>query len=180
MSGYNAEFGIPNGDKDETPTPEPITNMPVPYNDWEFNSLLGGYKADEYLEEKDMGDLSAYDVAKLVQTVRTLQRKLNREIDADDWRLQHIWERAGEIANGRGYCDVFDTIMEELGTGYVREAEFCLTVTVTRTYDVHLNAPRNSGHYELEELIGEVLTVEDVEQNECTDVNISLENFEQQ
>jgi len=56
---------------------------------------------------------------------------LGNDIDASDSRLTHIWERAAELANERNYCDVFDSFMGELGTGFTRSREYYVNVVVT-------------------------------------------------
>jgi hypothetical protein len=54
-------------------------------------------------------------------------------IEPSDQRLRKIWERAAEIATDRGYCDEFDYVMAELGTGFTRERHYYVEVEVTRT-----------------------------------------------
>lgn len=180
MSGYNAEHGIPAGDKDEAPTPEPIvlTNMPEPYKEYEFNALLGSYRADELLEEQHMGNLSEYDTAKLVQTVRSLFRKQWADIPANDSRLEHIWEKAGELADSKGYCDVFEYFMNELGTGYAREKEGYATVEVTLTMTVSVPHSLKHGEsysdIELDSyIVNEALECSDMSYAEVTDWNVT-------
>lgn len=151
MSGYSAEYGIPAGDRNEeladlpaeTPAPIILTNKPEGYSAWEFMGMLSSrYSNDELIEEQEMGDIDAFDKARLIQTVRGLIRIANRDIQPDDYRLNHIWERAGEIADGRGYCDVFDSIMEELGTGYTREEAMVSYVDLTITVPVYVTVKR--------------------------------------
>ena len=160
MSGYNAEYTAPRDNEEladlpaETPAPIILTNKPEPYKVWEFMGMLSSrYSNDDLIEEQEMGDFSQFDMARLIQTVRNLARLANKDISADDHRLTHIWESASEIADRRGYCDVFDSIMEELGTGYTREMEYCVTVSETIKYDVHVTAPRNATQADIEELI---------------------------
>lgn len=54
-------------------------------------------------------------------------------IEPSDQRLRKIWERAAEIATDRGYCDEFDYMMTELGTGYNRQRDYYVEVEVTRS-----------------------------------------------
>ena len=149
MSGYNAEYGIPAGDNDNaeetTVAPIILTNKPAPYNAWEFMGMLSSrYLADELIEEQEMGDFEQYDKARLIQTVRNLINISNRIIQADDHRIAHIWESAGEIADQKGYCDVFDSFMDELGTGYAREEDMVTYVNVSVTIPVYTTVRKGS------------------------------------
>lgn len=187
MSGYNAEYGIPAGDRDNaeetTATPEPIVLTPEPevvepLAPWNVPNALNYYgstwepltkeKADELVAEGEL------DITRLLATVRHLLWQNRRDIQADDHRLTHIWEQAAEIADRRGYCDVYDSIMEELGTGYAREVELCVTVTETVTYDVHVTAPRNADQRDIEELIEDI----DLDDFSETDREREVRNWE--
>ena len=64
----------------------------------------------------------------------------NEQISADDERLTDFWERAHSVADDHGYCEVFDTIVTELG-GPQREVE--LSVEVTMTFTVPITIGRN-------------------------------------
>lgn len=153
MSGYNAEISQPAENDDEELKP---------YSAYELRDAL---------------TLLEYDKARLLLTARHLVDESRKPIQADDYRLQHIWEQAGEIANDKGYCNVFDEFMSELGTGYERTREYCLTVQVTRTYDVHVTAGRDANMYDLNEAL-DGWSVEDIESNENTDSDWEITNWE--
>jgi hypothetical protein len=177
MSGYNAEHGIPAGDRDnteETPAPEPV--YVLPYNPWEFSETHYGTTFAQMTagQAEVEADHQEWDVKRLLATIRHQSWQLRQTIQADDHRIQHIWEKAGEIADQKGYCSVFDEIMEELGTGYAREVEYCVTVTETKTYDVHVTASRNADQRDIEELISEV----DLSDWSETDSEIEVQNYE--
>ena len=165
MSGYNAEYGIPAGDRDNaeettaTPAPIELVEEPKPYAPWDTGTFA---------------NIDELDKARLLATVRELQKNANKDISADDHRLIHIWESAADIADRRGYCDVFDSIMDELGTGYTREQEYCVTVTETVTYDVHVTAPRNATQEDIEELV-EYIDLDDWSE---TDRDREVTNYE--
>ena len=162
MSGYNAEYSAPRETEleDLPATLEPIVLNPEPelvktYNVWEFPTEC--YSATFEPMTVEQGEIALskgeWDVTRLLATVRHQSWMLRRDISADDPRLTHIWESASEIADRRGYCDVFDSIMDEIGTGYTREMEYCVTVSETIKYDVHVTAPRNATQSDIEELI---------------------------
>jgi hypothetical protein len=54
-------------------------------------------------------------------------------IEADDFRLVPIWERACEIACNANHCSEFDDMMVELGTGFTRTKTYSVDVEVTLT-----------------------------------------------
>lgn len=161
MSGYNAEYTAPRDNETEEATPAPIelVEEPKPYAPWDTGTFA---------------NLEELDKARLLATVRELRIEANKPIQADDHRVAHIWEQAGEIADRRGYCDVFDSFMDELGTGYTREAEFCVTVTETVTYDVHVTAPRDSSQSDIEALIEDI----DLNDWEDTEREVEVTNYE--
>ena len=145
MSGYNAEYSAPR----ETELEDlPATLEPIVLEAEEERTLPVKMRhiATEmwkertpYPEAQELANLAfevQQELAKLEEAqnlVEELRAELRKErmndIPADDHRLTHIWESASEIADRRGYCDVFDSIMEELGTGYTREMEYCVTVS---------------------------------------------------
>ena len=161
MSGYSAEYGIPAGDREEmadlpAETPEPEVKFVarvIPSYELPFIVSDTPLAWDGIPEEK----LAEFNKQDLLETIRhwanLYSNERRNDISADDHRLTHIWESASEIADRRGYCDVFDSIMEELGTGYTREMEYCVTVSETIKYDVHVTAPRNATQSDIEELI---------------------------
>lgn len=67
--------------------------------------------------------------------------KLSAQVDASDPRLTEMWERAGEIADRRGYCSVYDELAEELGAP-TRSVDVTARITVTRTqtFTVYVSA----------------------------------------
>ena len=168
MSGYNAEISQP-AEKDDEPTsatlhnPAEFTPRVMPYASHELPQYSG-------FEDVRLGAVATnnLDPDRLLATIREMQLEARKPIQADDYRLQHIWEQAGEIANDKGYCNVFDEFMSDLGTGYERTREYCLTVQVTRTYDVHVTAGRDANMYDLNEAL-DGWSVEDIESNENTD-----------
>ena len=163
MSGYNAEYTAPQDNEElaelpaETPAPETPALVET-YGTWEFPEHCYGSTFVPMTEEQGNTALTKadWDTKKLLATIRHLSWQLRQDIAANDSRLLSIWERAGEIADSRGYCDVFDSIMDELGTGYQREYEYCVTVVETIKYDVHVTGPRNATQSDIEELIGDV------------------------
>jgi hypothetical protein len=76
-------------------------------------------------------DLHRECEAKLTQLAETVTR-LSQPIEADDHRLTDLWERAGEIADRRGYCSVYDELAEELGAP-TRSVSGEVVVEVTRS-----------------------------------------------
>jgi hypothetical protein len=167
MSGYNAEYTAPRDNEEladlPAETPEPIIleaeeekTLPV-----QMRHLGLAMNSEHSQELFDLAFTVSQELEKLekaealVEELRNEMRQMRlNDISADDHRLTHIWESAAEIADRRGYCDVFDSIMDELGTGYTREMEYCVTVTETVTYDVHVTAPRNATQSDIEELVG--------------------------
>ncbi len=158
MSGYNAEYTAPRDNEEladlPAETPAPIVLVET-YNVWEFPTECYSATFEPMTDEQAEIALTKgnWDTKKLLATVRNLSWQLRRDIPADDPRLTHIWESASEIADRRGYCDVFDSIMDEIGTGYTREMEYCVTVVETIKYDIHVTAPRNADQSDIEELI---------------------------
>lgn len=161
MSGYNADYTAPRDNETEEATPAPIelVEEPKPYAPWDTGTFA---------------NIEELDKARLLATVRELQKNANKPIQADDHRIAHIWESAGEIADQKGYCDVFDTFMDELGTGFTREMEYCVTVTETVTYDVHVTAPRNATQEDIEERVEDM----DLDDWSETDRDREVVNYE--
>ena len=133
MSGYNAEYTAPREteleDLPATLAPIELVEEPKPYAPWDTGTFA---------------NLEELDKARLLATVRELRIEANKPIQADDHRIAHIWEQAGEIADQKGYCDVFDSFMDELGTGYAREESMVTYVTVTVTVPVYTIVRRGS------------------------------------
>lgn len=124
MSGYNADIAQPE-------EREPIIGQPI-----EEAPIQSGENVETMADKLLARTTFAPDELMNVVTTLKAQRDaihLNRinDIQADDHRIQHIWEHAGEIADRRGYCDVFESIMIELGTGYTRTVEGYAQVEVT-------------------------------------------------
>ena len=65
-------------------------------------------------------------------------------IDADDFRLTHIWDKAGELATNAGHCSEFDDMMHELGTGYTRTKTYSVDIEVTLTRIVSVTVTCNA------------------------------------
>jgi hypothetical protein len=188
MSGYNAEYTAPRDEEleDLGATLPPIVLKDV--EEVEEKTLpvqmrhLGLAMNSEHSQQLfDLAFEVSQELAKLEaltqkneELVESLRQSRFGDIQPHDHRLAHIWERAGEIADSRGYCDVFDSIMEELGTGYTREMEYCVTVTETKTYDVHVTGPRNATQHDIELLIDEVRLDDYAE----TDSEIEVTNYE--
>lgn len=156
MSGYNAEYSAPREteleDLPATLAPivlgQPIESAPIQMGE-NVETVCEKIQSRESFTAEERQNLT-----NILKSQRDMIHKLRTEdISADDYRLTHIWESASEIADRRGYCDVFDSIMEEIGTGYTREMEWCVTVTETIKYDVHVTAPRNATQSDIEELI---------------------------
>lgn len=133
MSGYNAEYGIPSGDREENPI---ILGQPI-----EQAPIQSGENVETMADK--LSTRTTFTPEELMNVVTTLKaqrdtihRNRINDIPVDDPRLTHIWERAGEIADSKGYCDVFDTIMDELGTGFSRTVEGYAQVEVTLTLTV--------------------------------------------
>lgn len=80
-----------------------------------------------------------------VERLRAEVLRLSSDIDdVNDYRLLPIWQKAGECADSRGYCSVFDEVLNDMGvTTYAREVDVCVTVTQTITYDIHVRVPKN-------------------------------------
>ena len=161
MSGYNAEYTAPRDNEElaelpaETPAPEtkfvarviPSYELPMIISDTPL--------AWDGIPEEKLAEFNKQDLLETIRHWANLYSNERRnDISAYDHRLTHIWESASEIADRRGYCDVFDSIMDEIGTGYTREMEYCVTVVETVTYDVHVTAPRNATQSDIEELVG--------------------------
>lgn len=81
----------------------------------------------------------AWDLALAEQTVRNLRAEVGRlsaeltdertrQIDGSDYRLTSFWERAGELADEAGHCQVYDELAEALG-GEPRRQDYDVTVT---------------------------------------------------
>lgn len=133
MSGYNADISQP-AEKDDEPTPTPtyVQNL----GQWELPNEIGSFYSSEFsnLTEEEMSEVIANNTLELPRLLATLRRmwwERRQEIQADDSRLTHIWEKAGEIAENKGYCTVFEEFMSELGTGYAREEEGYAEVRAT-------------------------------------------------
>ena len=76
------------------------------------------------------------DCLDTIQRLRVEIRQLRTEdIEASDSRLSTMWEKAGEIADRRGYCSVYDELAEELGAP-TRTVDGVATITVTRTQTI--------------------------------------------
>ena len=152
MSEYNAEYGIPAGDRDENATPEPIVLEPItiePAREWQLPQSIRHYGTVwTPLTEEDanaaVAEFGTDELPALFALVRRLVWQSRQNIDADDFRLTHIWERAGEIADQKGYCGVFDEIMDQLGTGYERTIDVNVTVSVNTTVTIPVTMPRNA------------------------------------
>lgn len=124
MSGYNADIAQPE-------EREPIIGQPI-----EEAPIQAGENIETMADK--LAKRSRFTPEELMHVVTTLKAQrdaIHRNrvtgIQADDPRLTHIWEQAGEIADRRGYCDVFESIMEELGTGFSRTVEGYAVVEVT-------------------------------------------------
>lgn len=79
------------------------------------------------------------DLADAEQTVRQLRAEVERlrreltdertrQIDGSDYRLTEFWERAGDLADEAGHCQVYDELAEALG-GEPRRQDYDVTVT---------------------------------------------------
>lgn len=173
MSGYNAEYGIPAGDRNEE-TPTIILGQPI-----EHAPIQSGENVSTMAEKLETR--TEFTKEELLYVANTLKAQRDQahtarisDIPANDSRLNHIWETAGEIADRKGYCEVFDEIMDELGTGWTRDVEYCVTVTETKTYDVHVTGPRNADQQDIELLIDQV----DLDDWSETDTEIEVQNYE--
>lgn len=67
------------------------------------------------------------------------------QIEANDFRLTHIWEKACEIACNANHCSEFDDMMSELGTGFTRTKTYNVDVEVTLTRIVSVSVTCNYG-----------------------------------
>ncbi len=145
MSGYNAEYTAPRDE--ETPEPIVLPETVTPMAPWNVPTELNLYGSTfEPMLKEDADKLIAegtVDVAQLMATMRQLLWASRQTIQADDYRIAHIWEQAGEIADQKGYCDVFDTFMDDLGTGYAREEEVVAWVDVTVKIPVPITMRRD-------------------------------------
>ncbi len=150
MSGYNAEYTAPQDNEELAELPATLEPIVLEKSELE--------KAQELIEE-------------LRNELRTMRFA---DIPAHDHRLTHIWESAAEIADQKGYCGIFDEIMEELGTGFTREMEYCVTVTETVTYDVHVTGPRNATQSDIEEMVADI----DLDDWSETDRDREVTNYE--
>lgn len=141
--------------------PEPAR----PYNTWQI----------ETLESEEL------DVARLVATCKMLEKAravLANDIQADDWRLTHIWETAAEIADRKGYCSEFDAMMDELGTGFARVSDYEVQVKVEQYIWVNVTAKRGANDYDIQEVLEENPDlISDVLANTSTRAE-DLENWE--
>ena len=173
MSGYNAEYGIPSGDREDAqPTiilGQPIEHAPIQQNE---NVATMADKLESRTEFTKEELLIVANTLKLQRDQAHTARI--SDIPANDNRLMHIWEQASEIADRKGYCDIFDEIMDELGTGFTREMEYCVTVTETVTYDVHVTAPRNASQEDIEERVEDM----DLDDWSETDRDREVTNYE--
>lgn len=88
----------------------------------------------------------AWELAHAEQTVRNLRAEVGRlsaaltdertrQIDGSDPRLSSFWERAGDLADQAGHCEIYDELAEALG-GEPRRQDY--DVTVTYRYSVSL------------------------------------------
>lgn len=100
-------------------------------------------------------DPATLDQARLLATIDMLdkQRRELQTVNADDWRIEHIWESAAEIADRKGYCSEFDEMMDELGTGFTREADYEVKVKVEQYVWVPVTAKRGASESEIEDAI---------------------------
>lgn len=82
---------------------------------------------------------TAWDLAHAEQTVRNIRAEIGRlsaalteertrQISGSDPRLELFWERAGELADEAGHCQVYDQLAEALG-GEARRKDYDVTVT---------------------------------------------------
>lgn len=125
MSGYNAEMSQP-AERERIILGKPIEEAPI----------LAGENVETMADK--LSTRTTFTPEELMNVVTalkaqrdTIHRNRINDIPVDDPRLTHIWDRAGDIADSKGYCDVFDTIMDELGTGYSRTVEGYAQVEVT-------------------------------------------------
>lgn len=151
MSGYNADISQP-AERDDENTPAPVVETVAHLGDYELPSDIRYTWATEYkplskdemqtiIDQTNMAELS---VPRLLATIRFLKHELRKDISADDSRLEHIWEQAGELADEKGYCDAFEYMMAQLGTGYAREEDVIVTVSINTTVTIPLTIKRGA------------------------------------
>ena len=117
MTEYNAEASEPR-------EPEHVTALP--YTGYEFSLLTP--------------EGITHNEARLLATARMWQETATQRgliiRDMDDDRLTAVWEKASDIANEKGYCSVFDEVLEAIGTSWRRSRDYEHEVTVTYTVTV--------------------------------------------
>ncbi len=90
----------------------------------------------------------------LINAREELNRLRNEQIDGSDPRLASFWEKAQQLADQAGHCQVFDEIAEALG-GPRREREYIVSitsyVTVPVSYSMTVMAPDSDVARELAE-----------------------------
>lgn len=64
------------------------------------------------------------------QQVKTIRELREEQIIGDDSRLADFWEKAQELADRAGHCQVFDEIAEALG-GPRRERDYIVSIAYT-------------------------------------------------
>lgn len=125
-------------------------------------------------------DPATLDQARLLATIDMLdkQRRELQTVNADDWRIEHIWEKAAEIADRKGYCSEFEEMMDELGTGFIRETEYEVKVKVEQYIWVYVTAKRGASDYDIQEMLEENPDlISDALANTSTQVN-DLDSWE--
>lgn len=147
MSGYNAEYSAPREteleDLPATLAPivlgQPIEYAPIQMGE-NVETLCEKIQSRESFTAEERQNLT-----NILKSQRDMIHKLRTEdISADDYRLTHIWEAAAEFADQKGYCSVFDDVMDELGTGFAREEEMVAYVAVNVTVPVYVTVRRGS------------------------------------
>lgn len=179
MSGYNADISQP-AEKDDENTPAPVVETVAHLGDYQLPSDIRYTWATEYkplskdemqtiIDQTDMAELS---VPRLLATIRFLKHELRKDISADDSRIQHIWEQAGELANDKGYCEIFDDVMDALGTGYARQIDVTAWVDISIKIPVPLSMPRNGD-------VDDYLDTSWVQEAfDCQEIDLSHANWE--
>ena len=91
--------------------------------------------------------------------------------DYSDWRLEEMWQKAGQIADRAGHCSVYDDLVRELG-GIPRQRDYTVSIPVNGYVHVVVTA---SSSEEAEEFARDIADADDAQDLALDWYNASIE-----